>query len=220
MRGKCIVVLFLIVLVLSAVKSVNASVIINEILFDPPDGLLGDSNGDGVRSSRNDEFVELFNSGNSKIDISNWLITDALSSRHIFSNNSFIDPFSVFVVFGGGSPSFMDFKWETASTKNLGFNNGADIISLFDAGGVLIDEVEYGSESVNDQSIVRSIEGTRSEWINHADLKNSQGKLYSPGYLVNVLEDVPLSNSAVPEPITILTMALGLGGMFLVRNKS
>ena len=36
-----------------------STVLINEVLADPPDGLAGDANHDGVRSSAEDEFVEL-----------------------------------------------------------------------------------------------------------------------------------------------------------------
>src|SRR5207253_643028 len=39
----------------------NRAVIINEVLADPPDGIAGDANHDGVRDGTDDEFVELVN---------------------------------------------------------------------------------------------------------------------------------------------------------------
>ncbi|MBU4333497.1 MAG: lamin tail domain-containing protein, partial [Candidatus Omnitrophica bacterium] len=160
MRGKCIVSLLAVVLMLSAVKSVHASINIHEILADPPTGLSGDANGDGVRSSKDDEFVELFNRSSSTMDISNWCLTDLTSIRHVFGRDSLIEPLSVIVVFAGGSPSFTTFHWQIAATNNLGLNNDGDTVSLFDADGALVDQVVYGPEAGNDQSIVRAIEGT------------------------------------------------------------
>lgn len=220
MRGKCIVALFLLVLVLSAVKCVDAAVIIHEILFDPPDGLLGDSNRDGRRSSKEDEFLELFNTGNSIVDISNWHISDPLSIRHVFNDNSFIYPMSTFVVFGGGSPSFSSFDWQIASTENLSLNNNGDVVSLYDIDGVLVDQVEYGSGSGKDQSIVRSIEGMKSEWVDHLELKNSQGGLYSAGYLVNDVGLAKTTKTLVPEPATMFAILFGLTGLCFARSKN
>lgn len=207
------------VLMLSAVKNVHSSVIIHEILADPPAGLSGDANGDGVRSSKDDEFVELFNMSNGIIDVSNWFLTDASVIRHVFGSNSLVDPFSAFVVFAGGAPAFEGFHWQTSSTDNLGLNNDGDTVSLFDAAGNLIDRVFYGLEAGNDQSIVRSVEGTESGWIKHSALQNSQGKIYSPGYLVNKKKTVDLDNLPVPEPATILALLIGLGWMYFFKRE-
>jgi hypothetical protein len=45
---------------------------IDEILADPPVGIDGDSNGDGVREGFGDEFVEIVNEDVRTIDISLW----------------------------------------------------------------------------------------------------------------------------------------------------
>lgn len=42
-----------------------ANLIINELLIDPPPGLAGDANGDGVRNGGQDEFIELVNTADS-----------------------------------------------------------------------------------------------------------------------------------------------------------
>ncbi|HYJ47674.1 MAG TPA: lamin tail domain-containing protein, partial [Pyrinomonadaceae bacterium] len=44
-------------------------ILINEVLADPPDGLAGDANHDGVRDSSDDEFVELANTTSNDINI-------------------------------------------------------------------------------------------------------------------------------------------------------
>jgi hypothetical protein len=39
-------------------------------------GAAGDANGDGERNSREDEFVELANTGSETVDISGWILGD------------------------------------------------------------------------------------------------------------------------------------------------
>ncbi|MCA1752752.1 MAG: endonuclease, partial [Flavobacteriales bacterium] len=50
--------------------------IVNEVLYDPPAGDAGDSNGDGTRDPLEDEFVELYNDS-VEIDISGYTLSDA-----------------------------------------------------------------------------------------------------------------------------------------------
>ena len=52
----------------------NRDVLINEFLADPPDGLAGDANRDGVRDSGDDEFIELVNTTTHDIDVSAYKI--------------------------------------------------------------------------------------------------------------------------------------------------
>src|SRR5689334_24052827 len=51
----------------------TASIVINEYLADPagsgPGDLAGDANGDGVRDSSADEFVEIVNAGTAPVNI-------------------------------------------------------------------------------------------------------------------------------------------------------
>ena len=44
-------------------SGLQAAIVINEFLADPPSGLVGDANQDGTRHASQDEFVELFNKG-------------------------------------------------------------------------------------------------------------------------------------------------------------
>src|SRR5205085_788389 len=56
-------------------------IVINEILADPPDGLAGDANHDGVRDTSADEFVELVNSTTRDLDLGGCVLqTRALSA--------------------------------------------------------------------------------------------------------------------------------------------
>src|SRR2546425_13163869 len=65
------------------VNSVNVSftgdpsraIFINEVLADPPDGVAGDANHDGVRDGTQDEFVELVNGTvTDYLNLSGWAI--------------------------------------------------------------------------------------------------------------------------------------------------
>jgi uncharacterized protein (TIGR03437 family) len=82
---------------------------INEILSDPPDGLEGDANHDGVRDSSADEFVELVNATTRDLDLSGYQIqTRAISStvdtlRHRFPVGTILRAGAALVVFGGGT---------------------------------------------------------------------------------------------------------------------
>ncbi|MEW5894949.1 MAG: lamin tail domain-containing protein [Candidatus Omnitrophota bacterium] len=214
MRGKCLI-LMIIVLMMIPMGAGNAQsfVFIHEFLADPALGPAGDANNDGTRDSYEDEFVELFNLSSGTVDISGWSIADALAERYSFTAGTLIQPNSAFVVFGGGTPNLPGIDWQVLTSGSLNLNNGGDTIILSDATGSLIDSHTYGSEAGDDQSITRSPEGTRGGWVSHTDLPNADGKLFSPGYLVN---DLP-PQSTVPEPATVFSILSGLG-LILVKK--
>ncbi len=96
-------------------KTVTAStpsVVLNEVLFDiPTDNAAtqepeGDVNGDGVRSARGDEFIEVMNTGVIDADISGYQILEReLSPVFTFPDNTILQPQEVAVVFGGVGPN-------------------------------------------------------------------------------------------------------------------
>ena len=219
----------------------QAFVVINEILADPPAGLLGDANADGAGSITQDEFVEFFNPTTNAIDISGWSLSDAVKTRHIFAGGSIFLPQGILIVFGGGRPQLPGIAWFTASTGTLGLNNDTDIITLLDQSGEMIDQVTYGREAGQDQSVVRSPEGTGNIFVRHLSLANADERRFSPGYFINPIivtepevnnppgqdaQDGPVednssqgANPNVPEPTTICYLASGLGSMLFRRRK-
>ncbi len=60
----------------SAVTFGQSDLKLTEILYDIPPSPNGDPNGDGTRQSAGDEFIELYNSGNSSIDMSGYVIIE------------------------------------------------------------------------------------------------------------------------------------------------
>jgi uncharacterized protein (TIGR03437 family) len=168
--------------------------VINEFLADPPDGLAGDANGDGVRSASDDEFVELVNTTVNDIDISGYRIlvhnntTNADTLRHRFAAGSVLPACTSIVVFGGGDPdphnaSFGGAQMLTASSGSLSLLNSSGAIILSDPSGTPVNFVSYGGSSGLNADANQSV--TRFPDINgsFAPHQTASGgaRLFSPG---------------------------------------
>lgn len=213
------------------VKPAAAFVVINEFLADPAAGLAGDANGDGVRSASHDEFVEILNYGSQPVDLTGWSLSDAAAIRHVFPSATELLPYQYLAVFGGGAPHLNGVFWQLASTGALSLNNTNETIFLRDADAFLVDQIHYGSEGNNDQSLVRYPEGTSLIFVEHKSLPQSAGAAFSPGTGVDgkplvvspveprVVSSVePLAAASVPEFPTLLYGLLG--GLGLMRRSA
>lgn len=158
----------------------GATVVLNEFLADPPPDPDGDANGDGVRSSADDEFVEIFNAGSEAADLSGWTIQDATNVRHEFDAGFVLNPGELFVVFGGGTPTGIPSGSAVASTGGLSLNNTADEVKLVGSDLSIQDARAYGPEGNEDQSIIRFPDGVGG-WTLPEDAGLSWK--YSPGAL-------------------------------------
>jgi hypothetical protein len=176
---------------IAKLKPEVSSLIINEYLADPPNGLAGDANGDGIRDSTQDEFVELVNSSAAPVDIGLFTISDATTTRFTFPAGKVIPAGEAAVVFGGGTPTG-DFGNATANGlvfavggSGLSLNNGGDTITVKDNLAAVVDAVTYGSSEGNaSQSITRSPDIT-GPFVEHSTAAGSGGALFSPGTRVN-----------------------------------
>jgi hypothetical protein len=162
--------------------------VINEYLADPPEGLQGDANGDGVRNSSQDEFVEVVNRTAEPIDLSGYRLSDSEQVRHVFAARTILPPFEALVVFGGGSPSgpFGNAAENQlvlkASSGGLSLNNGGDTIKLEDAQGRLVQEVKFGAtEGGANQSINRDPDADGASFSRHTSVAEDASRLFSPG---------------------------------------
>jgi hypothetical protein len=156
-------------------------IIINELLADP-DPIQGDSNGDGVISSDDDEFLELVNISGQVLDLSGWQVFDGIRLRFTFPEGTSLASGCGLVVFGGGEP-IGDFGGSLVFTAgSLGLNNGGDLIILVDPDEIQIAIVSYGSEGNQDQSLTRNPDlfGTLP-LVLHSMVPEAGGALYSPG---------------------------------------
>lgn len=160
--------------------------IFNEILYDPPPGINGDANGDGVRQPQEDEFIEFFNS-NPDLDISGYTISDLDGVRHVFPPGTIVPSKGSVVVFGGGSPtgSFGGSIVQTASTGLLSLNRGGDVITVRDNQGqvlAIFDINDFFDRPAASYSRNPDVNG---EFELHPNIPAANGALYSPGTKLN-----------------------------------
>ena len=189
---------------------VSASILINEFLADPPSNISGDTNGDGVRHSSQDEFIELFNTGSATVDISGWKISDSSAVRHIFSGGSLFLANTRWVVFGGGTLGALPYTAFTSSTGMLNLNNTGDRISLTDNLNNIIDSIVYGSEAGMDQSLTRFPEGS-GPFKKHLTA-SSIGLPFSPGRDIEGRLSQPQAVAPEPSGILVIPLLAGLAG--------
>ena len=196
----------------------HALIAINEILADPATGLSGDANGDGVGSSTQDEFIELLNTGLVDEDISGWYLNDTLKTRHTFTGGTIFPSGRFLVIFGGGNPLLPGVTTFKATTGSLGLNNSNEEVFLYDDQGILVDQVAYGGEGNHDQSIVRSPDGTGTQFVLHSSVPQAQGRLFSPGETVD--GQPQYMTTSTPELSTLVYFSFGAMGAFLRRKKA
>jgi hypothetical protein len=146
------------------------TVMINEVLADPPPDLAGDANGDGVRDGSADEFVEIYNHGQNLVDLGGFLITDNTGTRFVFPPGATLMSGEAAVVFGGGDPAGSFGGSVIHVTDNmLGMNNTGDTISLVAPDGTVVDQLTYTSaQGGQDRSLVRETDGDpQSAFVQH-----------------------------------------------------
>jgi hypothetical protein len=198
----------------SLIKTSNAAafIMINEFLADPPT-VEGDANLDGKISTTEDEFVELFNTGNEPVNLTGWKLYDSVQMRHLFPSGSIIASRSFLVIFGGGNPALSGITAQTASTKTLSLNNTSDRITLYDLNGTIVDDVTYGANANNDQSLNRRLDGEDVDFVSHLNL-SADGKRFSPGTAVDGRTELSLTVSGnstiVPDVPTFISFFMGI----------
>ena len=163
--------------------------IINEVLYDPPSGIEGDANGDGIREAQEDEFIEFVNLGGT-LDLSGYTVHDNAQERHVFPQGTIIPSGGVLVLFGGGSPTgaFGNAIVQTASAGILNMNNAGDFVTLYNTNGevVLTFDIEPLSNNPNesytrypDLNLDPGTDGIL--FYQHAGIGEALGAFFSPG---------------------------------------
>jgi len=151
------------VLLSSLAPHAAAQIRINEILADPA----SDWDGDGALDAKNDEWVELINTGSAPVDLSQYRISDASAgTAWRFVPSGVLAPGEIRVVYGSSVVA-----WQQANgvgAYGLSLNNGGDTVTLYRVGAtdtVVADEWTYGSaETRDDRSVGRSPDGSAS-WV-------------------------------------------------------
>ena len=158
----------------------NSTLRLNEVLADPASGAEGDANGDGVRSSSDDEFVEILNVGTEPVDLAGYVLRDSTDVRHRFPDSLtlWLEPGGFLTIFGGGDVSAVPGLAVISSEGGLSLNNGGDRVTLLAPDGEVADSHLYGSEGGRDRSLVRLPDGDGS-WFLAGD-EGSEAP-FSPG---------------------------------------
>ena len=175
------------------------SVVIDEILADPPAGIDGDANRDGQRHTYQDEFVELLNSGSQSVALAGWKIGDDDTDPQnwfTFPADAVISPGERLLLFGGGAPTgFTVPVFIDDGRIGNGLTNGGDTVLLVDAAGDTVD-ILLGDSWKSDQSQVRTTDGT---FVGHIDA-SSQSIPFSPGRATDAVETNPTPEDAPADP--------------------
>jgi hypothetical protein len=160
--------------------------LINEVNYDPADGIAGDANRDGVRDPNQDEFVEFYNSG-PQLDMSGYTVSDATSLRHTFPAGTIVPPNGVLVLFGGGTPtgSFGGSLVQTASTGQLNLTNAGDLLTLKNAAGVTLLTFDVTPLSDNPNESYSRNPDLTGAFVLHSTIPAAAGAIFSPGLKVN-----------------------------------
>jgi endonuclease/exonuclease/phosphatase family metal-dependent hydrolase len=110
----------------------SGDLILNEILANEP----------GIDTSG--EFVEIVNPTASAVDVGGFTVADSLMVHQVIADGTIIPPGGALVVSG-----------------SLGLSNGGDTVTLADAGGTVVDRVEYGADLAarDGVSMTRTVDG-------------------------------------------------------------
>ncbi len=133
----------------------NGQVLINEYMPDPA----RDWDGDGEYNYRNDEWVEILNTGDLSIDLTGFLLRDGgdqILWRYGFSGE--LAPGETRVVYGSDA-----LAWEESNgfpRYGLSLNNAGDELFLchvVEAETLVVDTAAFGRSAVDDRSIGRTV---------------------------------------------------------------
>lgn len=168
----------------TSTEAPGGGVLINEIHADPhPEE--GDANGDGIRHSDDDEFLEVVNTGVMSLDLSGWTISDAVKVRYVFPEGTLLKAGCLVVIFGGGEPEGKFGGSLVLAAGSLGLNNGGDSVFLHDEQGILQDQYIYDSEGGDDQSLTYDPDLSGARMVKHLEAGDVQGTRFSPGTRVD-----------------------------------
>jgi hypothetical protein len=187
-------VLSIMLLALSTPGTGSCGPLLNEILADPA----SDWDGNGAVSYRDDEWVEIVNTGPGSCDLSGYLLADDL--RHpVYGFSGTLGEGSVAVVYGSQATAWESAHGQTATGLRLG-NDGDTVLLMQVAGAdtVLVDAYTYNTyEAENDRSSGRYPDG--GVWEMFDGLNPYSGTTPPPG---NGLNPTPgSSNTGAPPQV-------------------
>ena len=186
------------------------AVAVNEVYARPASGPYGDANGDLVRDSSQDEFVEILSKEAVAVDASGWAIKTGGAVRYTFPAGTTLAAGGRAVVFGGGAPSGGFGGALVFASSGLALTDApaaAYTVSLESGatGGAPLDTYTYDATTFGAScttacaSQVRAPEGTGA-FVPHPTASGSAGILWSPGVTAPLA--IPKLNPLASSPMT------------------
>lgn len=156
-----VVAVFLAGLVVLGPAAAEGAIVLNEVLADPARDW-SPTDGDDTYDSLDDEWVEIYNTGPSAVDLTGWRLTDATGEWR-FGFEGALAAGAHLVVYGNES-----YDWEEANgypKYGLSLNNGGDTVKLVAPDLVtVVDQVTYTtSQTLDDRAYGRLPDGG-AEW--------------------------------------------------------
>lgn len=147
----------------SLAPSGAAQIRLNEILADPA----SDWDGDSTTNSKNDEWVEIMNTGSSSVDLSAYRISDLSAGTDFrFALSGTLAPGAMRVFYGTEVVA-----WQTANgvgSFGLSLNNGGDTVYLYRIAGSdtsVADSYAYTTAEVVDNRSAGRLPNGTGEWV-------------------------------------------------------
>jgi hypothetical protein len=189
-------VLLVTVLTLVLAPHADAAVVLNEMMPDPASDW-SPSDGNEEYHSLQDEWVEIFNTGPTPVDVTGWRLRDAVSdSSWRFGFDGVLGVGGFIVVYGNES-----YLWEEEngfSKNGLSLNNSGDTVTLVAADlATVMDQVTYDSGDIGDDRSYGRVPDGSNNWacndgLNPAEPPGS-GVVPTPG-MPNAGSPVEMSN--------------------------
>jgi hypothetical protein len=172
---------------------------VNEVLSDPPgtedSDMTGDASCDGLRSSADDEFVEIVNVTDAVVDLSGVTLLDRVPEpvvRHVFAPATRLAPGEAILVYGGLPGSAASGPWCAAlagaravvasRATGLDLNNAGDTVRLVAAAGDEIARFDYSAlVGAHNQSITRDPDVSGDPVLYGAAGGHLGDRAFSPG---------------------------------------
>lgn len=163
----------------NTIQADSAVLQITEILINPS----GDTNGDGIYSSREDAFVEIVNTSSVRADLGGWQLAagpDA-GAGYIFPAGTILQPGRAIVIFGGGRPAGgFGAAVVRAAPGGLPLNGVA--LSLRDRAAKVVDTVSLrGLNTDGDGQSYARRDRAPDGFRLHPRVSGSDGRPHSPG---------------------------------------
>ncbi len=148
-----------------AARATVDNVVLNEVLANPPSGLEGDANGDGVRDPYDDEFVELVNVSDTHVEMEGVSIYVGGRLKYWFEPLC-LHPRMGVVVFGGGSIGPTIRSAAVVSDVRFGMANDGGVVRIVGPEG-LIDEHSYSHAGPQSWTLAPDLTG---RWAKHHEV--------------------------------------------------